>query len=147
MPQFLPDSVRPATRLMLFVDGENLAIRYKCALGGETPPSHVRLEPDVWVWSSYLQIHNRRAEVIRQYYFTSVAGDVDRRKSVEDALRAEGIQAPRVFSKQKGRHTKQVDISLATEVLTHAHRGNYDVAVLVAGDSDYVPLGVNATCR
>jgi uncharacterized LabA/DUF88 family protein len=25
-------------------------------------------------------------------------------------------------------------------MLTHAHRGNYDLAVLVAGDEDYVPL-------
>jgi uncharacterized LabA/DUF88 family protein len=25
-------------------------------------------------------------------------------------------------------------------MLTHAHRRNYDIAVLVAGDEDYVPL-------
>ena len=29
---------------------------------------------------------------------------------------------------------------MATEMLTHAHRKNFDVAVLVAGDEDYVPL-------
>jgi uncharacterized protein (TIGR00288 family) len=33
-----------------------------------------------------------------------------------------------------------VDITLATEMLGHAHRKNYDIAVLVAGDEDYVPL-------
>ncbi|RJQ65861.1 MAG: NYN domain-containing protein [Desulfobacteraceae bacterium] len=25
-------------------------------------------------------------------------------------------------------------------MLTHAHKGNYDIAILVAGDDDYVPL-------
>ena len=48
-----------------------------------------------------------------------------------------------MFKKNKGREgrgSKQVDISLAVEMLSHAHRGNYDAAVLVAGDGDYVPL-------
>ena len=25
-------------------------------------------------------------------------------------------------------------------MLSHAHKGNYDIAILVAGDDDYVPL-------
>ena len=33
-----------------------------------------------------------------------------------------------------------VDISIATTMMVHASRGNMDVAVLVAGDEDYVPL-------
>ncbi len=33
---------------------------------------------------------------------------------------------------------KGVDIQLTTDLLTHSYKNNYDVAVLVAGDSDYV---------
>ena len=51
-----------------------------------------------------------------------------------------GLEAPRVFKKEKGERAKRVDISLATDMLTHAHRKNYVVAVLVAGDEDYIPL-------
>jgi uncharacterized LabA/DUF88 family protein len=31
-----------------------------------------------------------------------------------------------------------VDVQLATDMLTHAFKNNYDVAVLVAGDNDFV---------
>jgi uncharacterized LabA/DUF88 family protein len=51
-----------------------------------------------------------------------------------------GIEAPRVFKRDKNRGSKQVDISLATEMLSHAHRKYFDVVVLVAGDADYIPL-------
>ena len=51
-----------------------------------------------------------------------------------------GIETPRVFKKIKGSRTKRVDISLATDMLCHAARKNYEVAVLIAGDEDYVPL-------
>jgi len=33
---------------------------------------------------------------------------------------------------------KGVDILLTTDLLTHSFKNNYDVAILVAGDSDYV---------
>ena len=35
---------------------------------------------------------------------------------------------------------KGVDISLAVDMLSHAHRKNYALAILIAGDADYVPL-------
>jgi uncharacterized protein (TIGR00288 family) len=44
------------------------------------------------------------------------------------------------FQKIKLGGSKQVDISLSVEMLSHAHYGNYDAAVLVAGDEDYIPL-------
>ena len=57
-----------------------------------------------------------------------------------EKLKNIGIEAPRVFKKNKTRGSKQVDISLSVDMLTHASRKNYDVAVLAAGDEDYVPL-------
>jgi uncharacterized LabA/DUF88 family protein len=35
-------------------------------------------------------------------------------------------------------YEKGVDIQLTTDLLTHSFKNNYDVGVLVAGDSDYV---------
>jgi uncharacterized protein (TIGR00288 family) len=51
-----------------------------------------------------------------------------------------GIEAPRVFPRRRSGRSKRVDITLATEMLLHAHRKNYDIAILVGGDEDYVPL-------
>ena len=35
-------------------------------------------------------------------------------------------------------YEKGVDVQLATDMITHSFRGNYDTAVLVAGDNDFV---------
>jgi uncharacterized LabA/DUF88 family protein len=48
---------------------------------------------------------------------------------------------PQVFKKDSGSaKSKGVDITLTKDVLSHAFFNNYDQAVLVAGDADYVPL-------
>lgn len=130
-----------ACRTMVFVDGENLAIRYNDAKGEEPPLSHVCFQKGVYVWSHLLNFGNNKVvDTIRRYYFTSLQGSDNDRNEAADRLRESGMQAPRVFPKTKARGSKRVDIALATAMLTHAHRGNYEVAVLVAGDEDYVPL-------
>lgn len=57
---------------------------------------------------------------------------------VRDRLIALGFD-PQVFKKVSKR-SKGVDISLARDLLGHAYKDNYEVAVLVAGDGDFVPL-------
>jgi uncharacterized LabA/DUF88 family protein len=125
---------------MMFVDGENLAIRYSRLLANRASESHVTHDPSVLVWSRFLNIPPNIGELVRVYYYTCVSQDEVHRQSIEDRLKALGIHAPRVFSKVKGKRSKRVDISLATDMLSHAHRDNYDIAILVAGDEDYVPL-------
>lgn len=140
MPQFLPLLTRPDTRVMIFVDGENLAIRYKAELGTAAPCNHVVYVPDVVVWSPYASRAKGPEEYVRRYYYASTSGDAQVREQLELKLRDAGIEAPRVFPRDKAGRSKQVDVTLTTEMLTHAHRDNYDVAVLVSGDGDYVPL-------
>jgi uncharacterized protein (TIGR00288 family) len=45
-----------------------------------------------------------------------------------------------VFPRTRERGSKRVDITLSVDMLVHAYQKNYDVAVLIAGDEDYVPL-------
>jgi hypothetical protein len=133
---------------MIFVDGENLAIRYGSVLKslGLPPRPEVVCEPDVFVWSQDLidglnpALLPGPTAVMRKHYYTSVQGDVSKIEGIAAALKALGFETPRVFKRDKTRGSKQVDISLATDMLVHATRKHYDVAVLVAGDEDYIPL-------
>jgi uncharacterized LabA/DUF88 family protein len=67
-------------------------------------------------------------------------GDETKRAEMTDWLKGRQFEIPRVFRRDKERGSKQVDISLSVEMLVHAARRHYDIAVLVAGDQDYVPL-------
>ena len=42
--------------------------------------------------------------------------------------------------KRTGRQQKAVDVQLAVDALSHAVNGVYDVAILVTGDADFVPV-------
>ena len=128
---------------MVFVDGENLAIRYGSVLKqrNETQRPEIRYVPDVFVWSTVLNLpQSSTPAVMRKYYYTAVQGDEPALTDIEKQLKSVGMETPRVFKKQKGKGSKRVDIMLATDMLLHATRKHYDVAVLVAGDEDYVPL-------
>ena len=133
----LNDTRHPA---MLFVDGENLAIRYQSLIGAATPLPRVSLERDTFVWANGFNSACIEAGVRRKHYYTSVQGDPSKIDEVADKLKALGIEAPRVFKRTKNRGSKRVDISLSTEMLVHAARKNCETAVLVAGDEDYLPL-------
>jgi uncharacterized LabA/DUF88 family protein len=129
-------------RAMIFVDGENLAIRYGAALSKQSraPRPEVQYERNVFVWSPLLNPADGSPSVMRKYYYTAVQGDAPSVADIEKRLKGLGIETPRVFKKTKGKGSKRVDISLATDMLVHAARKHYDVAVLVAGDEDYIPL-------
>lgn len=130
-------------RTMVFIDGENLALRYAW-LRHERPslpaPDHVLFKKDVFVWTRFLLNVCVTNNVIRKYCFTSMAGDNDKRIEAAFDLKELGIEAPMVFPKDKKKGSKQVDISLATEVMAQVVRKNINAIVLVAGDEDYVPL-------
>jgi uncharacterized LabA/DUF88 family protein len=134
---------------MLFVDGENFAIRFGEAIKarGLTDPTHLSIsggiwyEPSVALWAQFMNPHASIAShLVRRHFYTSVRGDEVERTRIEQWLKDRGFEAPRVFPRDKNGRSKQVDISLTTEMLTHAHRRHYDTAILIAGDADYCPL-------
>ena len=137
---------------MLFVDGENLTLEGQkiasqagLALtdGRHYSKDNFLWKPDsdpksdTWLPNSVrgaLLPHGERA-----FYYTSVTGSDELKNSVRQRLWDLGFQ-PEVFRKPKGSKSKGVDITLTKDVLCHAFQDNYDVAVLVAGDGDYIPL-------
>ena len=136
-------------RWMIFVDGENFAIEAQKLADKKGQP--LREGPcfmrDVFVWmpdvparkppkpsSEFLQ-----ETALRAYYYTSVQGDDEKLQEVKEAIQSLGF-TPCVFKKPKGVRAKRVDITLTLDMVGHAYSNNYDVAVLFAGDGDYVPL-------
>jgi uncharacterized LabA/DUF88 family protein len=144
MPTLIPYFGIDNIRAMIFVDGENLAIRFGALLKstGLVRNPETIYRPDVYLWWTPLCAPGAVSGggIIRTHYYTAVQGDHPTVDEVAAALKNAGVGAPRVFKKSKGARSKRVDITLATEMLLHATRRNYDIAVLVAGDEDYVPL-------
>lgn len=140
---------------MLFVDGENWTIRGQevAASAGVTLTEGRFFIPNVFLWPPGSGARNvpepfrgwaNRGDMdelaVRSYYYGTVVGDT----SLVDRNRATVHRAgfdPRIFKKEKRtRPTKAVDISLATDLLGHATADHFDLAVLLAGDADYIPL-------
>ena len=142
MALFFPRNAAPDAPTMVFVDGENLAIRYGALLKERhvKPASHISYEPDVFVWSVGLNNICVRQRVVRKHYYTCANGDAERLNALHDRLHEAHIEAPYVFKKNKRKGSKRVDIQLAVDMLTQASRKSYQTAVLIAGDEDYVPL-------
>lgn len=162
-----PASIAHGARGMLFVDGENFASRYQSKFkalkkegevflgdSGEgfpfvkhkhqlvsAPRKKTRERHDIYVWSTHIANHIRsKINLIRTHYYTSAYGDENFLSEIEDDLIRLQVEEAKVFKRDKKKGSKQVDISLTVDMLYHAQQGNYDVAILMAGDEDYVPL-------
>jgi len=124
---------------MIFIDGSNLYHSLK----GYFKKTNI----DIGKFSSKL-LDKRR--LIRIYYYNAIVG---RREEPERYQRQQAffsnVAAIPYCELRLGRlvysnwpsappYEKGVDIQLTTDLLTHSYKNNYDVAILVAGDSDYV---------
>ncbi|MFC2069768.1 NYN domain-containing protein [Chloroflexota bacterium] len=126
-------------RLMIFIDGSNLYHSLK---------SHFK-RTDIDIGKFCHKLLDKR-RLIRIYYYNAVVGrreEPDRYRDQQTFLNSVGaipycelrlgrlvyINWPNSPPYEKG-----VDIQLTTDLLTHSYKNNYDEAILVAGDSDYV---------
>jgi len=134
---------------MQFIDGENLTIQAQALI---TELSLKVQDCDFFKRDSYLYPQGQGIShafgdpppqvepiPVRSFYYTSCRGDEPLRQAVRTQLWQLGFEA-HVFKKTDTRKAKGVDIALTKDMLSHAFRNNYEVAVLVAGDGDYVPL-------
>lgn len=137
---------------MLFVDGENLSKRGLEALSsrGIDPTPGDFWQKDVYLWqpgvparAPFFSIYQgdgpkRADQAVRAYYYTSTTSDEPGWTDTRLRLRKAGFE-PRLFKRTQGR-SKAVDLGLATDLLTLGGENRYDIAVLFAGDGDYLPL-------
>jgi len=126
-------------RVMIFIDGSNL---YHSLKG-----YFKRADIDIGRFCQKL-LDKRR--LIRIYYYNARVG----RKEEPERYRDQeaffnSVNAIPYCELRLGRlvyanwptappYEKGVDVQLTTDLLTHNFKNNYDVAILVAGDSDYV---------
>jgi hypothetical protein len=145
---------------MLFVDGENFTKQGQDVLkDADIRPDVIAWLRDVYLWfpgysatspfisPSRMYFPSRdpgppppsAPSATRAHFYTSMPFENEHAvTSARLSLRALGFE-PRMFQRRKGR-TKAVDLALATDALTLAGEGRYEVAVLFAGDGDYVPV-------
>jgi uncharacterized LabA/DUF88 family protein len=142
-----------SSRMMVFVDGENLVMRYQDMLAkGFVPKPNVVHEQDVIAWHVDV-IQERLVDIVRATYYTYAVGDEEylnavcnRIKQIQyhyrgDQLGRAGNLYPKVFKKpKKSAKRKGVDINITVDVLTHTFKDSVDIIYLVTGDGDYLPL-------
>jgi uncharacterized LabA/DUF88 family protein len=126
-------------RVMVFIDGSNLYHSLKSFFK--------RTDVDIGKLGNKL-LDKRR--LVRIYYYNAKVGykEEPERYREQQAFFA-SVNAIPYCELRLGRlvyqnwphsppYEKGVDIQLATDMITHSFKNNYDVAVLVAGDNDYV---------
>ena len=140
-------------RWMLFVDGENFTMSAQRVTEHEqlSLPEGAFYQRDTFVWFPRVmatQAPGSRGELpislqthaVRAHYYASVQGDAPTIERTSETLWQLGF-TPKVFKRDRTRgRSKGVDIALATDILGYAFRDTFDVALLYAGDGDYVPL-------
>ena len=127
-----------AERVMIFIDGSNLYHSLKNIFS--------RTDLDI---GKFCQKLLARRKLIRIYYYNAKVGmkEEPERYRHQQAFFA-GINAIPYSELRLGRlvysnwpsvppYEKGIDVQLTTDMLTHSFKNNYDVAILVAGDSDF----------
>ena len=126
-------------RIMIFIDGSNL---YHSLKG-----FFKRTDLDIGKFSNKL-LEKRR--LIRIYYYNARVGQKEEPERYHDQQKFfAGVTAVPYTELRLGRlvynnwpaappYEKGVDIQLATDMITHSFKNNYDTAILVAGDNDFV---------
>ncbi len=126
-------------RVMIFIDGSNLYHSLK---------AHFR-RTDLDIGRFCQRLLGKR-QLIRVYYYNAQVGRKEEPERFKDQQKFfASVTAVPYTELRLGRlvynnwpssppYEKGVDIQLATDMITHSFKGNYSVAILVAGDSDYV---------
>jgi len=128
-----------AERVTIFIDGSNLYHSLK----------HHFNRADLDIGKFCLKLKGRR-QLIRIYYYNAKVGikeEPERYKQQQAFFNS--VNAIPYSELRLGRlvynhwptsppYEKGTDVQLATDMITHSYKNNYDVAILVAGDNDFV---------
>jgi len=144
-------------RMMVFIDGENLVMRYQAMLQAGMKPKKVQHVQDIYVWHPNT-FHTTYDQVVRATYYTYVVGDLAKVAAIEEDIKQRSFQThyvgqrpstlyPMVFKKdRKEARAKGVDIQMTVDMLTHSYQNTIDVVYLISGDGDYIPV-INEVMR
>ena len=145
-------------RMMVFIDGENLVLRYQDMVSqGRIPWGNTAYLPDIYVFTPK-SVEVGLNQVIRATYYTYAFGSEERIQEICEEIK--GVQYcqyydpensnasglldsslyPCVFRKIKGKKAKGVDIQLTVDILTNVYMDNIDTVYLISGDGDYKPV-------
>ena len=126
-------------RVMIFIDGSNLYHSLKAFFK--------RTDIDI---GKFCQKLVDRRRLIRIYYYNAIVGQHEEPDRFRDQKAFFSSVAAIPYCELRLGHLvyvnwpntppyeKGVDVQLATDILTHNFKNNYDVAILVAGDTDFV---------
>jgi len=125
---------------MIFIDGSNMYHSLRAYFK--------RTDIDIGFFSKKLA---ERRRLVRIYYYNATVGKVEEPERFKDqqkffnsvaAIPYTELRLGRLVYTNAWPHSppyeKGVDVQLATDMLTHAFKNNYDSAILVAGDNDFV---------
>jgi uncharacterized LabA/DUF88 family protein len=125
---------------MIFIDGSNMYHSLKAFFK--------RTDIDLGCFSQKI-LEKRR--LVRIYYYNAVVGKTEEPERFNDQEKFFKSVAAIPYTELRLGHLvytnqwpssppfeKGVDVQLATDMITHAFKNNYDVAILVAGDNDFV---------
>ena len=129
-----------AERVMIFIDGSNLYHSLK----------NYFKRTDLNI-GRFCQKILRKRQLIRIYYYNARVGQKQEPELYKQQQNFfSGINSIPYTELRLGRlvytnqwptvppYEKGTDVQLATDMITHSYKNNYDVAVVVAGDNDYV---------
>jgi uncharacterized LabA/DUF88 family protein len=144
---------------LIFVDGENLAIRYKeMVKAGRTPAKDNIVIDDCFVWNHRL-LSDHNWNLKRISYYTSIVGDDEKvselRRTISRTVfrvttnmisptlgqSATGQMVPFVRKKStKSRKEGICDIAIAVDVMRACYRDHAQCIWLFSGDADFIQL-------
>ena len=126
-------------RVMIFIDGSNMYHSLR----------HFFKRTGLDIGKFCQKILGKR-RLVRIYYYNAQVGQKEEPERFQEQKKfLDGVAAIPYMELRLGRlvynnwpntppYEKGVDVQLATDMITHSFRGNYDTAVLVAGDNDFV---------
>jgi len=143
-------AVSETERVIIFIDGGFIRKIYQELFGSDAIEYQNLVQGLVGLYDS-LPGYSFRANLIRAYYYDAIPSKQDPKyasqikyiKSVTQAFYCTVVLG-RLIKSSKGKYRqKGVDILLTIDALSKAYQNQYDVALFLIGDRDFVPL-VNA---
>lgn len=132
-----------ARRVMVFIDGGYLRSNIRTLTGNE----EFNLLYFPWKLATKYIKGRFFPDLIRVYYYDALVDteheDYQEQRQFFDSLNSIQLVEVKLGSlvqTPNGSRQKSVDIFMSIDVLTKAFENHYDVAILVCGDRDFIPL-------